>query len=306
MSDSLKRSHSCGLLTKEAAGEQVVLCGWVAKRRDHGGLIFVDLRDRSGIVQIVVDPDDAGNSFTTAEAIRSEYVIKVAGKVRLRDAATVNPNLATGEIEVVAADLEVLNAAKTPPFYIQDDIDTDENLRLKYRYLDLRRPEMQKNLILRHKVTKLMRDYMDKNGFCEIETPMLTKSTPEGARDYLVPSEKVEVEIMATIPSNNTYYQLCYVFAGEETQLLGANGPYSPPKWQLMVKGVTEFASGVAVAAMEKDVPVTIFGVAEEDDVFFASGEGCEARLDAVVELSSSALRVLFDRGAPLTTYHLC
>ena len=188
MSDSLKRSHSCGLLTKEAAGEQVVLCGWVAKRRDHGGLIFVDLRDRSGIVQIVVDPDDAGNSFTTAEAIRSEYVIKVAGKVRLRDAATVNPNLATGEIEVVAADLEVLNAAKTPPFYIQDDIDTDENLRLKYRYLDLRRPEMQKNLILRHKVTKLMRDYMDKNGFCEIETPMLTKSTPEGARDYLVPS----------------------------------------------------------------------------------------------------------------------
>ena len=123
MSDSLKRSHSCGLLTKEAAGEQVVLCGWVAKRRDHGGLIFVDLRDRSGIVQIVVDPDDAGNSFTTAEAIRSEYVIKVAGKVRLRDAATVNPNLATGEIEVVAADLEVLNAAKTPPFYIQDDID---------------------------------------------------------------------------------------------------------------------------------------------------------------------------------------
>ena len=160
MSDSLKRSHSCGLLTKEAAGEQVVLCGWVAKRRDHGGLIFVDLRDRSGIVQIVVDPDDAGNSFTTAEAIRSEYVIKVAGKVRLRDAATVNPNLATGEIEVVAADLEVLNAAKTPPFYIQDDIDTDENLRLKYRYLDLRRPEMQKNLILRHKVTKLMRDYL--------------------------------------------------------------------------------------------------------------------------------------------------
>lgn len=116
MSDSLKRSHSCGLLTKEAAGEQVVLCGWVAKRRDHGGLIFVDLRDRSGIVQIVVDPDDAGNSFTTAEAIRSEYVIKVAGKVRLRDAATVNPNLATGEIEVVAADLEVLNAAKLRRF----------------------------------------------------------------------------------------------------------------------------------------------------------------------------------------------
>ena len=215
MSDSLKRSHSCGLLTKEAAGEQVVLCGWVAKRRDHGGLIFVDLRDRSGIVQIVVDPDDAGNSFTTAEAIRSEYVIKVAGKVRLRDAATVNPNLATGEIEVVAADLEVLNAAKTPPFYIQDDIDTDENLRLKYRYLDLRRPEMQKNLILRHKVTKLMRDYMDKNGFCEIETPMLTKSTPEGARDYLVPS-RVNPGKFYALPQSPQIFKQILMVAGME------------------------------------------------------------------------------------------
>ena len=215
MSDSLKRSHSCGLLTKEAAGEQVVLCGWVAKRRDHDGLIFVDLRDRSGIVQIVVDPDDAGNSFTTAEAIRSEYVIKVAGKVRLRDAATVNPNLATGEIEVVAADLEVLNAAKTPPFYIQDDIDTDENLRLKYRYLDLRRPEMQKNLILRHKVTKLMRDYMDKNGFCEIETPMLTKSTPEGARDYLVPS-RVNPGKFYALPQSPQIFKQILMVAGME------------------------------------------------------------------------------------------
>ena len=215
MSNSLKRSHSCGLLTKEAAGEQVVLCGWVAKRRDHGGLIFVDLRDRSGIVQIVVDPDDAGNSFTTAEAIRSEYVIKVAGKVRLRDAATVNPNLATGEIEVVAADLEVLNAAKTPPFYIQDDIDTDENLRLKYRYLDLRRPEMQKNLILRHKVTKLMRDYMDKNGFCEIETPMLTKSTPEGARDYLVPS-RVNPGKFYALPQSPLIFKQILMVAGME------------------------------------------------------------------------------------------
>lgn len=180
-----------------------------------GGLIFVDLRDRSGIVQIVVDPDDAGNSFTTAEAIRSEYVIKVAGKVRLRDAATVNPNLATGEIEVVAADLEVLNAAKTPPFYIQDDIDTDENLRLKYRYLDLRRPEMQKNLILRHKVTKLMRDYMDKNGFCEIETPMLTKSTPEGARDYLVPS-RVNPGKFYALPQSPQIFKQILMVAGME------------------------------------------------------------------------------------------
>ena len=183
-----KRSHHCGVLTKEQAGEQVVLCGWVAKRRDHGGLIFIDLRDRSGIVQVVADPESAGSSFKTAEDIRNEYVIKVIGNVRLRDEDTINENIPTGTIEVLAHDIEVLNGAKTPPFYIKDGIDTDENLRLKYRYLDLRRPEMQRNLILRHKVAKLMRDYLDDNHFLEIETPMLCKSTPEGARDYLVPS----------------------------------------------------------------------------------------------------------------------
>ena len=137
-----KRSHNCGELGKDLAGQQVVLCGWVAKRRDHGGLIFVDLRDRSGIVQVVADPDTAGASFKVAEDIRNEYVVKVAGKVCLRDEATVNNNIATGAIEIMAEEIEVLNAAKTPPFYIQDNIDTDENLRLKYRYLDLRRPEM--------------------------------------------------------------------------------------------------------------------------------------------------------------------
>ena len=149
-----KRSHNCGVVGKELAGQQVVLCGWVAKRRDHGGLIFVDLRDRSGIVQVVVDPETAGESFKVAEDIRGEYVVKVAGKVAMRDAATVNANIATGEIEIMAEEIEVLNAAKTPPFYIADGIDTDENLRLKYRYLDLRRPEMQRNIILRHKVTR--------------------------------------------------------------------------------------------------------------------------------------------------------
>ena len=186
---SEKRNSNCGLLDVVNAGERVVLCGWVSKRRDHGGLIFVDLRDRSGIVQIVVDPEAAGPvNFKTAEDIRNEYVIKVMGDVRTRDEAAINPNLASGKIEVLAREIEVLNKAKTPPFYLQDGIDTDENIRLKYRYLDLRRPEMQKNLILRHKVTKLMRDYLDKRDFLEIETPMLCKSTPEGARDYLVPS----------------------------------------------------------------------------------------------------------------------
>ncbi len=212
---NLKRNHYCGTLAKADNELDVVLCGWVAKRRDHGGLIFIDLRDRSGIVQVVVDPDHAGDNFSTAEAIRSEYVIKVNGKVRLRSEETINPNLATGEIEVVAKEIEVLNAAKTPPFYIQDGIDVDENLRLKYRYLDLRRPEMQRNLMLRHKVTKLMRDYMDNHDFCEIETPMLTKSTPEGARDYLVPSRVNPGKFYALPQSPQIFKQLLMV-AGME------------------------------------------------------------------------------------------
>ena len=206
-----KRSHNCGELGKDFAGQQVVLCGWVAKRRDHGGLIFVDLRDRSGIVQVVADPDTAGASFKVAEDIRNEYVIKVSGKVTLRNEATVNANIATGAIEVMAEEIEVLNAAKTPPFYIQDNIDTDENLRLKYRYLDLRRPEMQRNIILRHKVTKLMRDYLDTRNFLEIETPMLTKSTPEGARDYLVPSRVNPGKFYALPQSPQIFKQLLMV-----------------------------------------------------------------------------------------------
>ena len=212
---NLKRNHYCGTFAKADNEKEVVLCGWVAKRRDHGGLIFIDLRDRSGIVQVVVDPDHAGEDFAKAEAIRSEYVIKVHGVVRLRSEETINPNLATGEVEVVAKELEVLNSAKTPPFYIQDGIDVDENLRLKYRYLDLRRPEMQRNLMLRHKVTKLMRDYMDNHDFCEIETPMLTKSTPEGARDYLVPSRVNPGKFYALPQSPQIFKQLLMV-AGME------------------------------------------------------------------------------------------
>ena len=212
---NLKRNHYCGTLAKADNEKEVVLCGWVAKRRYHGGLIFIDLRDRSGIVQVVVDPDHAGEDFAKAEAIRSEYVIKVHGVVRLRSEETINPNLATGEVEVVAKELEVLNSAKTPPFYIQDGIDVDENLRLKYRYLDLRRPEMQRNLMLRHKVTKLMRDYMDNHDFCEIETPMLTKSTPEGARDSLVPSRVNPGKFYALPQSPQIFKQLLMV-AGME------------------------------------------------------------------------------------------
>ena len=214
MNEKFKRDHHCGQLTKQDAGQEVALCGWVATRRDHGGLIFIDLRDRSGVVQVVIDPA-AGESFKKAEAVRSEYVLQVFGKVRERSAETINPNIATGTIEVVASELNILNPAKTPPFYIEDCIDTDENLRLRYRYLDLRRPEMQKNFILRHKVTKLMRDYLDKHGFLEIETPMLCRSTPEGARDYLVPSRVNPGKFYALPQSPQLFKQLLMV-AGME------------------------------------------------------------------------------------------
>ena len=187
--EGLKRSHHCGELRSEQVGAQVVLCGCVSRRRDHGGLIFVDLRDRSGLVQIVIDEAAIGEeAFHKAESIRNEFVIAVRGNVRARSAETINDHMDTGMIEVVVEELRILNKAQTPPFYIQDGIEVDEMLRLKYRYLDLRRPEMQKCLMLRHRVTKIMRDYFDANGFLEIETPMLCKSTPEGARDFLVPS----------------------------------------------------------------------------------------------------------------------
>lgn len=211
----LKRTARCGELDKGMAGREVVLCGWVARRRDHGGLIFIDLRDRSGLVQVVFSPDVNETAFRKAETVRTEYVLAVRGKIRLRDADTVNPNMTTGEIEVDGSELRVLNAAKTPPFYIQDDIDVDETVRLKYRYLDLRRPEMQKNLILRHRVTKLMRDFFDNNGFIEVETPMLTKSTPEGARDYLVPS-RVNAGKFYALPQSPQIFKQILMVAGFE------------------------------------------------------------------------------------------
>ncbi|MQL52164.1 aspartate--tRNA ligase [Desulfofundulus thermobenzoicus] len=184
----LKRTHHCGLLRSTHIGQSVVLMGWVQRRRDHGGLIFIDLRDRSGLVQVVFSPDGAGEHFQRAEAVRNEYVVAVVGQVVARPEGTENPNLPTGEIDVVARELYILNQAKTPPFYIEDGVDVDENVRLRYRYLDLRRPEMQRALILRHRAAKAVRDFLDRHGFLEIETPMLTRSTPEGARDFLVPS----------------------------------------------------------------------------------------------------------------------
>ena len=211
----LHRTHHCGTIGAEQVGTEVVLCGWVERRRDHGGLIFIDLRDRSGVVQIVASPDHNMESFHKAEDVRNEYVLCVRGTITERDTAAVNPNLPTGKYEMYCEELRVLNAAKTPPFYIQDNIDVDENIRLKYRYLDLRRPEMQAKLILRHKVTKAMRDFFDNNGFLEIETPMLTKSTPEGARDYLVPS-RVNPGTFYALPQSPQIFKQILMVAGYE------------------------------------------------------------------------------------------
>ena len=211
----LHRTHSCGTISAEQVGQEVVLCGWVERRRDHGGLIFIDLRDRSGVVQIVASPDHNMESFHKAEDVRNEFVLCVRGKITERDADAVNPNLPTGQFEMYCEELRVLNSSKTPPFYIQDDVDVDENIRLKYRYLDLRRPEMQRNLILRHKVTRAMRDFFDNHDFMEIETPMLTKSTPEGARDYLVPS-RVNAGTFYALPQSPQIFKQILMVAGYE------------------------------------------------------------------------------------------
>ncbi|MGA8384578.1 MAG: amino acid--tRNA ligase-related protein, partial [Candidatus Cybelea sp.] len=177
---------SCGALRAADAGKMVELSGWINRRRDHGGLIFVDLRDHEGVTQIVFDPGHP--SFAQAEHLRNEDVLRVRGTVRTRPAGTENPRLATGDVEVAIDELEILNRSLVPPFQVNADEAVDENLRLEYRYLDLRRPRMQENIRLRHRIVKAMRDFCDERGFVEIETPMLIKSTPEGARDYLGPS----------------------------------------------------------------------------------------------------------------------
>lgn len=211
----MKRTHRATELDIQNVGEETILNGWINTRRDHGGLIFIDLRDRSGLIQVVFSPEVNQEAFRLAEQVRGEYVVAVKGKVCRRPQETENPNLKTGKIEVYVEKMEVLSAARTPPFYIENDIDVDETLRLKYRYLDLRRPEMRDNLILRHRVIKIMRDFLDSNDFLEIETPMLTKSSPEGARDYLVPSRVHPGQFYALPQSPQIFKQLLMV-AGME------------------------------------------------------------------------------------------
>lgn len=207
----MRRTCGCGEVDESYSGKEVILAGWVQRRRDHGGLIFIDLRDRSGIAQLVLNPQYDDVSFHKAENVRNEYVLAVKAAVRLRDKDTINPNMKTGYVEAVVTELRVLNKAKTPPFYVEDRIDVDENVRLKYRYIDLRRPVMQQHLIMRHKIAHAMREFLDDNGFLEIETPMLTKSTPEGARDYLVPSRVNPGKFYALPQSPQLFKQLLMV-----------------------------------------------------------------------------------------------
>ena len=209
MSNVYKRTHMCGALNINNVDQEVVLNGWVAKRRNLGGLIFVDLRDKTGITQITFDDQIPAELFERADSLRSEYVIGVKGIVKERSAK--NMNIPTGEIEVFATDLVIYSQADTPPIYIKDDDNVDDNLRLKYRYLDLRKPKMQRNLTFRHQVTKLTRDYFDACGFTEVETPMLIKSTPEGARDYLVPSRVSPGSFYALPQSPQLFKQLLMV-----------------------------------------------------------------------------------------------
>ena len=264
------RTHYCGQLNIQLVGQEVTLCGWAHRRRDHGGVIFVDLRDREGLAQIVCDPDRP-EMFATAESIRNEYCLKITGKVRPRPAGTVNPNLASGEVEVLCHTIEVLNPSVTPPFQL-DDENLSETVRLQHRVLVLRRPQMQKNMMLRYKTARAFRRYLDDAGFIDIETPMLTKSTPEGARDYLVPSRVHSGQFFALpqspqlfkqllmIAGYDRYYQITKCFRDEDLR-----ADRQPEFTQVDIE--TSFLNETEITGIMEDLIRTVFKEAIDTDL---------------------------------------
>ncbi len=264
------RSEYCGLVSRAHLGQTVTLFGWVHRRRDHGGVIFVDLRDREGLVQIVCDPDNPA-TFATADKLRNEFVVKAVGRVRERPAGTVNANLVSGEIEVLAQDIEILNPSLVPPFLMDDD-HISENVRLEYRFLDLRRPQMQRNLRLRYKTALAVRQFLDRHGFIDIETPMLTRSTPEGARDYLVPS-RVHAGLFFALPQSpqlfkqllmvsgfDRYYQIVKCFRDEDLR-----ADRQPEFTQIDIE--TSFLTQHEITALMEELICEVFRVAAGVDL---------------------------------------
>ena len=264
------RTHYCGLLNTDQLGQTVSLCGWAHRRRDHGGVIFIDLRDREGLAQVVCDPDRA-EMFKIAESVRNEFVLRVTGKVRRRPAGTTNANIASGEIEILCHEIEVLNAALTPPFQL-DDENLSETVRLTHRVIDLRRPQMQKNMMLRYKVAMAFRRFLDSRGFIDIETPMLTKSTPEGARDYLVPSRVHPGEFFALpqspqlfkqmlmVAGFDRYYQITKCFRDEDLR-----ADRQPEFTQVDIE--TSFLTETQITALMEEMIRTVFKEALDVDL---------------------------------------
>ncbi len=264
------RTHYCGLLNTDQLDQTVSICGWAHRRRDHGGVIFIDLRDREGLAQVVCDPDRA-EMFKIAESVRSEFVLRITGKVRRRPAGTTNANITSGEIEILCHEIEVLNAAMTPPFQL-DDENLSENVRLTHRVIDLRRPQMQKNMMLRYKVSMAFRRFLDSRGFIDIETPMLTKSTPEGARDYLVPSRVHAGEFFALpqspqlfkqllmVAGFDRYYQITKCFRDEDLR-----ADRQPEFTQVDIE--TSFLSEAQIMALTEELIRTVFKEALDVDL---------------------------------------
>ena len=267
------KTRNCGESAEGDAAQPVTLAGWVNRRRDHGGVVFIDLRDRSGLVQVVANPDIDAESRTASHEVRNEYVVQVTGRVQMRPEGLINPDIPTGRIEVVADALTILNPAKTPPFYIYDDQPVDETLRLQYRYLDLRRQRMQRNMLLRHAVVKMIRDFLSDRGFLEVETPILFKSTPEGARDYLVPSRLYpghfyalpqspqQLKQMLMVAGYEKYFQIARCFRDEDQR-----GDRQPEFTQLDLE--MSFVEREDVMALTEELMVAIVEECTECELY--------------------------------------